>query len=616
MKKQFFYAAFALAMMASCTSEDNLAVDPVNPTPDGESRAGISLGLASPTVNADFGRSMGSVGDVAGEKNVWNGEKLYVAMYEKGTNTLATDPELIVEQTNPNGIIMSPSTHDFYAPKKDKNTASDSIRIYQKGSTNILDYLYYPVSGNYDFVGYHVDDLNVTFDGANRMVKGITITGQQDIMGAITKAEPTRPASLTDDDLFNDLKANWLYSARSARNKVHPTLEFKHQLARLKFFVRAGSDTTALNLKNTAGNWVPRTPIVDTDPTSTGAMYVAGIKVLDLVQNLEMNLAGTVNGQTAVTTDVAATPGKEDFKLLSRGTDGNMLSELTAEAPLYPVSLKDDEEDDPNFATTGYVTYKETPVGESIMFFPYGNSETVLNLEVQLKQYVVETENESTGEKFWDYKTYTAPVTVKATNIKNGIGETSKKFEAGNSYNIYITVYSFERIVVTAELTAWADGGDVDVDVEEDATQNQQTATYTTTIAVAYDDQAADVTPVVKINGAETTTITGTTGTSFTYEVAADGYQAVTGTSAIGDANATETITLKKLYDAVIKVTNATGTVEVKVNDEVISGTEGNYTFKAVNGGSYEFTVTDTPAEGTGEPVVKTGTIVFDKEYI
>ena len=39
MKKQFFYAAFAIAMMASCTSEDTVAVDPINP--DAEEKVAI-----------------------------------------------------------------------------------------------------------------------------------------------------------------------------------------------------------------------------------------------------------------------------------------------------------------------------------------------------------------------------------------------------------------------------------------------------------------------------------------------------------------------------------------------------------------------------------------------
>ena len=79
MKKQFFYAAFALSMMASCTNDD-VVVNPVEPTPE-DSRVAIELGIDAPTVNAEIGsRATGSVGDVAGSNNYWKGEKLYIAM--------------------------------------------------------------------------------------------------------------------------------------------------------------------------------------------------------------------------------------------------------------------------------------------------------------------------------------------------------------------------------------------------------------------------------------------------------------------------------------------------------------------------------------------------------
>lgn len=600
MKKQFFYAAFALAMMASCTSEDNLAVDPVNPTPDGESRAGISLGLASPTVNADFGRAMGSVGDVQGENNVWNGEKLYVAMYKKGTNTLATDEELIDASSNPTGIIMSPSTHDFYAPKKDKATDSDSIRIYQKNSTSIIDYLYYPVSGNYDFVGYHVDELDVTFDAANRMVKDITITGQQDIMGAITKAEPTQPTGLATD-VFEDLKANWLYSARSARNKVHPTLEFKHQLARLKFFVRAGSDTTALYLKKN-DTWVKRTAIDNNDETSTGAMYVTGISAKNLVNALEMNLAGTdANGNTAVTTDVATSATETaTFDLLTRNADnGTMEQTLTPVAPMYPVSLKEAEAT----STPQSPVYKETQVGESIMFFPYGASASKVSLDVELSQYVVDYVDESQNDTTWATKSYTASIDVFAKSIKqNGSNANKTIFEPGNSYNVYITVYSFERIVISAELTAWEDGGDIDVDVEEGASRFNVTTTFNVTA-----DDEATITPTITLDGTQQNSIVTLNRAKFDYSIECSGYQTVSGQYTVGDVDATENIVLKKYYDAKITVTNPAqgATVIVNVDGNVINENNGEYIFPAVNGGHYAYEVTD----GT---TTKTGIINFD----
>lgn len=661
MKKQFFYAAMAVALMASCTSEDNLAVDPVNPTPE-EDKVAIELGIDSPTLNAEVGgRSTGSVGDVDGAANTWASQQLYIAMFDK-------DGNLVKDGDN---NLLAWDTYEYRAPKAG---ASGDIRIYVKDTyekpltdqeaadveeKGQLKYVYYPVSYAYDFYGWHLDGAeNDGYDNfeETKQIENIVITGSQDIMGARTK-EFTYENYVTNTGLSNEitegefgLLQGWDFSARTARNGIKPILKFEHQLARLKFFVRAGSKKTALYDNDASANRKPMAYTdgtlisytgengaidhpdgktdADIDPMSTLAMYVTGITAQNMSTTFTMNL----NDNGKVTTTEATTPTYGNFVLGSKQANGE-IGDLTAVAPEYLWVNKDASY--PN--ETAENQYYGTPVGESIIFFPSANKNASpaegttatktteeIALKLDLKQFVVNTEDERDETKTYQYKKQSGKVIVKASQLVGGITE----FKAGYSYNVYITIYGFERIEVSAELTPWSFGGDVDVDIEDDAEGNtnnggtnegeedddepQTPATYTTTIAVAYDDQATGVTPVVKINDEETTTITGTTGTSFTYEVAADGYQTETGTSTIGDADATENILLKKLYDAVINVTNATGTVEVKVNGEVISETDGNYTFKAVNGGSYLYTVTATPAEG--EPVVKTGTIVFSSE--
>ena len=47
------------------------------------------------------------------------------------------------------------------------------------------------------------------------------------------------------------------------------------------------------------------------------------------------------------------------------------------------------------------------------------------------------------------------------------ISKDVKEFKAGASYNVYITIYGFEKIEVTAVLTAWEDGGDIETDIED-----------------------------------------------------------------------------------------------------------------------------------------------------
>lgn len=73
MKKQFFYAAMALAVMSSCSKDNDPGIG--NPD-DNNDKAVITLGVDVPTVTA-LSRGTGSVGDVEGENNKWNSQRLY-----------------------------------------------------------------------------------------------------------------------------------------------------------------------------------------------------------------------------------------------------------------------------------------------------------------------------------------------------------------------------------------------------------------------------------------------------------------------------------------------------------------------------------------------------------
>lgn len=586
MKKNLFYAAFALAMMASCTNEDNLVVDPVNPTPDAEDKVAITLGIDAPSVNATLGgRSTGSVGDVAdpqgtaaeNKKNKWNGQQLYIAMFEKGTTNIAE-----VDGTE----VLTFDNHQYYAPRGTENTESGDIRIYNSPLTNnndegVLQYEYYPVSGQYDFYGYHVDDAGgTTSTEAPLKVTGIQIKGWQDIMGARTKEFTEanyKPADFTGN--WADM-TGWDFSARTARNKIKPILKFEHQLARLKFFVRAGSDQTALMEKNAQDAWVEKENV--TGQQVTNAMYIKSLTVNDLIQNLTMDLDATVDGKKCIET----TPADEtlkDFVLGEYDATTNSIVELKPVAPIWPISQKNED------------TYKETPVGESIMFFPYGDSKTQLTLDLELTQWVIDTEDETkadgaTDKYTWTQKTQPATVIVKAENVKlDGVAQTA--FEAGKSYNVYITVYGFERIEVTAELTPWTLGGDVDVDIENDAVNNgagtgtQTPTTYDITFNVT-DGNNAIANPVITVSSPTEATVSGTTITvpagtqSITYSVTAQGYDPITDATATVDAttNNTVNVTMSAQAPTTEKVTvtiNATpADATVTINGQTVSTLE------------------------------------------
>ena len=514
MKKNLFYAAFAIAMMASCTNEDNLVVDPVEPTP--EDKVAIELGIDAPTVNATLNpRSTGSVGGTgetgnASEANSWKGQKLYITMIDKDTKAVAEEE---------GEVVLDWDTYQYSAPASgDKGL----IQIKGEQSTNnvMTKNVYYPTQGTYDFYGWHVDDLEAEPDATNPLlIKDITITGSQDIMGARTKefteANYGQSAGFTGADFLQ--MTGWDFSARTARNGIKPILQFEHQLARLKFFVRAGSDKTI----KSAG-WQTQED-KEGNNVESDAMHVTAITVKKMYNDLEMNL----NDNGAITTSTT-TPIEEivDFSLLSRGDDGNMKSQLDPVAPTAKYDANDD-------ATKG------VQVGESVMFFPYGDSKTAIELSIDLEQYVRiwGEEGDAFNADYWDYKEQTANLKVHASSVKLP-GSTVTEFEAGKSYNVYITIYGFEKIEVSAELTAWEMGGDVDVDVEEEQSKHKVEVSF------AVQDKEGNT-----INNAQITVKKHTKGCSneeaiaaneagnyevesysvLHYEVVAQGYETATG---------------------------------------------------------------------------------------
>ena len=549
MKKNLFYAAFAIAMMASCTNEDNLAVDPADPTPDAEDKVALTLGIDAPSVNATVGaRGTGSVGDVAGENNVWNSQQLFITMIDRSTGLVAVDG---------NGdAIMDYDSYTYVAPRKSEQTTEATygkgkIRVYETyepatptvngqptEDKGILQYLYYPVQGTFDFYGWHLDDaaesnpsVNVTAN--NITISGITIDGTQDIMGAKTKpfTSTTNYAGYTDD------LVPWAFSAKTARNEIDPILTFEHKLARVKFFVKAGSWSAALHNEDGSPKQAKTA-----DATSTGAMYITAIKAQDMHSEFTMTL-----NENGITTSDATNP--IEFELGDIDATTGLIDDLVPKAPNY--------RKDYTSVPTGETDY--TQVGEAIMFLPVADlTADSLTFHLDMKQFVQLKEDETDGTQetgsgdVWDFETREdVPVKVAAVNVKKADGSYATEFKAGESYNVYITIYGFEKIEVSAELTPWVLGGDVDVDIEEGVSQNGTQTPVTpapTAVDVTFnvtDGTQAIASPEILVWEGEAAYAEGvsvkvepnnegeynlTIGTTYSYSVQASLYKTETGT--------------------------------------------------------------------------------------
>ncbi len=422
----FFFALAAAGMLTACSNDDTLGGN-------GEqnvSEQQIRLGVASSKVQT---RGTGTVGGMTDAENVWAGQTLWVYMLQKGSMDLAYYKAPAV------GGVATPDVEVF---NNKKFTAPDAANNTKSGLATTADgtIAYYPVSGNYDFWGYRVDDAAVggtpvvkTVDDAGTEVEAnvatkrvvdITIDGSQDIMAG--KAVPS-----TDEVTKLGNYADNFYSAYAARKGVQPNITFNHLLTRFTFEVRAGSKATA---GLPAGG-------------NTDAVKVTGV---------------SVDSKTTGTLTVAYTGAtKEAAELLTFTGDASALTLKQCDAALAgnnaplvalePVSLTwtDDA------ATIGDVI----KVGEALLVAP---GETEYPLTISLSQDVLE---QLTGAKV------TRPLEQKATIKMDGV----KAFEPGKSYKVTITVYGLQEIEVTATLVPWADGGSIDIDDDRNPNEGEYT---------------------------------------------------------------------------------------------------------------------------------------------
>lgn len=425
MKKMFLFALAAAGMLTACSNDDTLGGN-------GEqnvSEQQIRLGVASSKVQT---RGTGTVGGMTDAENVWAGQTLWVYMLQKGSMDLAYYKAPAV------GGVATPDVEVF---NNRKFTAPDAANNTKSGLATTADgtIAYYPVSGNYDFWGYRVDDAAgatpvvktvddtgaaVEANVATKRVVDITIDGSQDIMAG--KAVPS-----TDEVTKLGNYADNFYSAYAARKGVQPNITFNHLLTRFTFEVRAGSKATA-GLPAGGNTDAVKVTGVSVDSKTTGTLTVAYTGATKEAAEL-LTFTGDASALTLKQRDAAL-------------ADNN--APLVA---LEPVSLTwtDDA------ATIGDVI----KVGEALLVAP---GETEYPLTISLSQDVLE---QLTGAKV------TKPLEQKATIKMDGV----KAFEPGKSYKVTITVYGLQEIEVTATLVPWADGGSIDIDDDRNPNEGEYT---------------------------------------------------------------------------------------------------------------------------------------------
>ena len=423
----FFFALAAAGMLTACSNDDTLGGN----GDQNVSEQQIRLGVASSKVQT---RGTGTVGGMTEDENKWAGQTLWVYMLQKGSMELGyykTPAEAA-------GAAVGTAVFDnkeFKAPNTAENTVS-GLATTADGAI-----AYYPVSGNYDFWGYRVDDAvtgtpdvklmddtdtETTADLATKRVVAIEIDGSQDIMAG--KATP----STAEVGKLGDYADNF-YSAYAARKGVQPNITFNHLLTRFTFEVRAGSKATAG--QGASGN--------------TEAVRVQGVSVESLTNG---KLTVAYKGETKEAADLLTFTGDASPLTLKQraagAVDNNDPLVDLVEVPLTWPAVGE--------ATVGDVI----PVGEALLVAP-GQTEYPLTIALaqKVKKNVTDTEKEDMA------------LEQKATIKMDGV----KVFEPGKSYKVTITVYGLEEIEVTATLVPWADGGSIDIDDDRNPNEGEYT---------------------------------------------------------------------------------------------------------------------------------------------
>lgn len=426
MKKMFFFALAAAGMLTACSNEDTLGGN----GDQNVSEQQIRLGVASSKVQT---RGTGTVGGMTEDENKWAGQTLWVYMLQKGSMELG----YYKTPADAAGAAVGTAVFDnkeFKAP----NTAESTVSGLATTADGTI--AYYPVSGNYDFWGYRVDDAvtgtpdvklvddtdtEAAADQATKRVVDITIDGSQDIMAG--KATP----SADEVTKLGNYGQNF-YSAYAARKGVQPNITFNHLLTRFTFEVRAGSKATAG--AGASGN--------------TEAVRVQGVSVESLTDG---KLTVAYKGETKEAADLLTFTGDASpltLKQRAAGADNNApLVDLEEVALTWPADAA---------ATVGDVL----PVGEALLVAP---GQTEYPLTIALAQKVKKNTTAADKEDM--------ALEQKATIKIDG----TQKFEPGKSYKVTITVYGLEEIEVTATLVPWQNGGSIDIDDDRNPNEGEYT---------------------------------------------------------------------------------------------------------------------------------------------
>ena len=249
MKKFFYMAAIAMAVLSSCSSET--IIDSSEEAQN--DLVPIELGIGTPLMSVST-RGTGTIGSTSADENHWRYEHVRVLM--------TWIPDEVVEHVwgfttrNEGDGDYNLFGNQFYClPDESQSSTLGGVALIPELNGDKT--RYYPGNGSSNFFAYYVDDA--LYDTENDLQDPVLIDGDQAPAIHEREATETEPAAKyvkfkidgTQDIMAGMAShdANYTgFSARSARHGVNPHITMNHLLTRLTFKVVPGHEN-AKNIK-------------------------------------------------------------------------------------------------------------------------------------------------------------------------------------------------------------------------------------------------------------------------------------------------------------------------------------------------------------------------------
>ena len=453
----YFFALAAAGLMTACSSDDAVSN---GGGADETALVPIQIGVSPTEVTTRGTGTVGGTGTDA-DPNNWAGQLVKIYMLERGSMKVAEFTNFN-DETYPTVIYKN-------AEFKTPTTGTTGIATATDNSIK-----YYPLQGKFDFWGYRIDDataLNESEDGGLDYTSGpvavnaegakvedadiasavayvtkFSINGSQDIMSGKAALTSTQTAQIENDGTWKEEKEDDYYSSYAARHGVQPSITFNHLLTRLNFVVKPGTAKAAGSESEDGG---------------VSAVKIHSIKVTSpYIATLPVAYTADYTGEQGISFEKEEDGSYEttQFTLMQRnsGEGTTAADDLVAIDETNGISLEGQWDNDADKAKT-------LNVGEALLVAP-GLSEYTLEGVMSQKVPVSTTTT--------DLKEVKVPFTAKIKLTDGG------NFVAGSTYTVNITLYSLEKIEVTADLKAWEQGGETEeIESDDNATDDNTDTT-------------------------------------------------------------------------------------------------------------------------------------------